>query len=492
VRPAAVALAFLALLPGCTLGPDPARRPVTAADTAPRYAEARGPAGNQLPGPGWWRHFADPVTAKLVKTALAGNADVRAAAARVLQAQASLQAASGSRWPTADFQFTANRNKFSFVLPQVGRVGIFSTTFSGQLSVSYQVDLFGRLARTRQAAWARLLAAEADRRTVVNGLIAQVIRTRVLVASLQQQIATARRLAASWKQTRELTEQRYAAGLIDAAEVHLVRSSAAAAEAAVPPLERQLAAARHALDILLGRRPGTGGELPATLPPVPDLEPIPVGLPASLIDRRPDLVAARMRLAAATAEVGVALANLYPGLTLSAAGGRTGNTINELSHPNTEVYNAVLSLLAPLFRGGQLRAQVRLSRAQAEEAASQYAGAVLKALGEVEDALAADRLLQDQLEAVERQAAAARAALGLARWRYEAGEVTLLDLLAADRASRQAELALIAVRASLWDNRVALHLALGGDWSAADAAAPASKPASKRGATPPSAHHERG
>jgi len=481
----ALAMAVLTLLTAaCTLGPDPTKAPKTAADHARAYAEASPNAAPKTPPDTWWLTFADPVTVRLITEALANNTDIQAAAARVLAASATLTSARGARWPAADVSFSANRNKFSFVLPQVGRVGIYSTTFADQLAISYQVDLFGRLARARQAAWANLLATEADRRTVINSLIAQVIRTRSLIAALDRQLDLNRKMSQSWKQTLGVTERRYVSGVADPGQLYLVRSSAAAAQAAVLRLEQQRTTARHALDILVGRRPGSGSPLPRTLAPLPDLAPIPAGIPASLLDRRPDLVAARMRFAAATAQVGVALANLFPSLTLSAAGGMTASKLDELSRSNTVVYNAAFNLLAPLFHGGRLRAAVRLSRAQAQEAAARYAGAVLKAMGEVEDALAANRSLRRQLKAVADEDRAAHAADTLARRRYEHGTGELLDLLAADRARQQADLALTAVQADLWDARVGLYLALGGDWEAG-----ARKETTRPSQGPPPSHH---
>ncbi len=467
VRALAAAAAFYGslVLAGCTLGPDPEIPPATAADQAPAFVNA--PPSESVPPDDWWRHFADPPTVELVERALAGNPDVRAAAARVLEAQASLRAATGTRLPEAGFSFSGNRNKFSLVLPQVGRVGIYSTTFSDQLQVSYQVDLFGRLARARQAAWAELLATEADRRAVLNSLIAEVIRTRVQIASLAEQLRLAEATVASWRRTADVVEERYRRGLADAGQLHQVRSSLARAEAAVPQLRRSLASARHGLDILVGRRPGTGPELPDTLPPLPDLSPVPAGLPASLLDRRPDLVAARMRFSQATAGVGIALANLYPNLTLSATGGYTGNRVSDLTRSANQIYNAALNLAAPIFKGGQLRAEVEAARARAEQAAAAYASAVLKAMREVEDALVADAELAHELETARRARRAAVAAEELARWRYERGSGELLDLLAADRARAAAESSLVSLRAGLWNGRIALFLALGGDWSTA-------------------------
>ncbi len=461
-------LVLAAGLAGCTLGPDPGEAPATAADEAARFAEApEGPKGETPPPDDWWRHFADPVTVQLVEEALEANPDLRAAAARVMESEAALGIAHGARLPQVDFTLNASRNKFSMVLPQVGRIGIYSTTFNDQLQVSYLLDIFGKLKRGEQAAWADMMATEANRKAVVNALVANVIRARVRIAMLEEQLDVATATAESWRSTAALVRDRYEAGIADAAELHLTENSLAQAEAAIPRLRRSIAAARHALDVLLGRRPGSGTVLPDTLPPVPDLDPVPPGLPAALLDRRPDLVAARMRFSSATARVGVALANLYPNLTLSASGGFTGNEASDLTKSSNIIYNAAMGILAPIFHGGQLRANVEAAQARMEEAAASYASAVLTALREVEDALSADRELQAELESARLARDAAVSAEALMRLRYEYGTVELLDLLNADRTRRFAENALIQVRSQLWDARVGLFLALGGDWESA-------------------------
>ncbi len=466
--PLTLLAASVLLAAGCTLGPDPGQAPASAADGA-RWAGAPAPEGEarSLPSDDWWRSFADPVTVELVEAALLGNTDVRTAAARVLEAEAALRSARGTLSPSVDYNLSGQRNKFSFVLPNVGRVGIYSTTFQQNLSVSYQVDLFGKLRRSRQAAWANLVATEADRKTVVNSLIAQVIRTRAAIAAMERQLAIDRKTLESWITTEEIVEARYRAGVVDPGELYFVRESRARAAAAIPQLERSLAAAYHALDVMLGRQPGTGPKLPDTLPHVPALDPVPVGLPASLLDRRPDLVAARMQFSAATALVGVALANLYPNLTLTTSAGIVSDDVSNLVNTDGLIYNVFAGLLAPLFRGGQLRAEVDAARARAEAAASRYAGAVLQALREVEDALSAEAALREQLQWTRQQLEAARGGESLARWRYDAGTGAILDLLTADRALRNAELALTVTEANLWDVRVGLYLALGGDWESA-------------------------
>ncbi len=460
--PYLLALGPLLVTTACTLGPDPTIRPVTAADGAAAFvnpAPADPPVVDR-----WWESLADPITVELVDLALAANSDLRAAAARVLEARSVLTGARGARWPQVDFSLAGNRGKSSFVMPGVGRVGVYSTTFADDLTISYQVDLFGRLARTRQAAWADLLANEANHQAVLHTVVAEVVLSRVRIATLVRQLELARATAASWQETTDLVADRYSFGLAPAEDLHLTRQSLAAAEAAIPGLELALATSHHALDVLTGRRPGSGPDLPATLPPVPDPQPIPVGLPVDLLDRRPDLVAARMRLAANTAAVGVALAKLYPSLSLTASGGTKSDDLGSLLSSEGLVHSAVASVLAPLFNGGQRRAEVAGARARTERAAAEYAQAVLKALAEVEGGLASEAALRRQHQARLVQFDSASAAAELVGQRYHSGTGSMLELLVADRTRSTAENALIVARSALWEARIALYLALGGDW----------------------------
>jgi len=464
--PIAVTIAALLVASACTLGPDP-RRPATAADGVAEYVHAS-PESAEEPatarGDRWWERFGDEVTCELVDLALEQNTDLRAAAARMLEAQAALDKAAGSRFPALSAGLSATRSKTSFVLPEVGRIGIFSTTYSDDLTVSYQVDLFGRLARTREAAWAELLAQEAAGDALRHTVISQVVRSRVQIATLERALAIARRIRESWEATLRTVERRYRAGLVQAVDLRLARENLAATQTPEVDLEGQLWQARHALDVLVGRRPGSGPPLPSTLPELPELGPVPLGLPADLLERRPDLRQAEMQLAAATSRIGVALADLFPSLTLTGSGGTRSDTLSELTSSDGVVYSVVGNLLAPIWSGGQRRAEVRAARARAEQAAAAYAGAVLNALREVEDALVRGESARRRLELALVRVAEARAADRLARERYQRGVEGLLKVLETERRLRAAEEALFSTQADLWSARIDLFLALGGDW----------------------------
>jgi outer membrane protein TolC len=229
--------------------------------------------------------------------------------------------------------------------------------------------------------------------------------------------------------------------------------------------------------VLVGRRPGSAAALPETLPRLPSLAPVPLGLPAGLLDRRPDLRRAEHQLAAATYGVGAALATLYPDLSLTGSVGENGDRVADLDLSDF-VFNVVANLTGPLFTGGQRRADVAAARARAEQAAAAYAGAVLEALREVEDALVRDDASRAGFDLTERRVAEARAADRIAKERYQRGVESLLTVLETERRLRLAEQAIIGATGDVWNARIDLFLALGGDWATDPAAPRESEPTS--------------
>lgn len=461
---AAFSGATLLVTSGCTLGPEPAR-PVTAADISETYVYAKADeSGDSLPVSAWWRTFGDPTTVELVELALQNNTDLQAAAARVLEAEAALHRARGARLPQVGVGASATDQRFSFVLPEIGRRTIDSTTYTYNFNVSWQADLLGRLKRTQQASWAALMAQEEAQQALVHTVVSQVVRSRVLVATAARALEINRQITDSWESTTNTVERRYRAGLAGAVELHLARENLAAVRASEAIIAGQLDQARLALDVLVGRRPGSSDPLPDTLPELPSLEPVPLGLPASLLDRRPDLRQAEMQLAAATYGVGAAIANLYPDLSLTGSIGASADKINDLTLDDGLIYNAVANLVGPIFSGGQRRADVDAARARVEQATALYAGAVLTALREVEDALVLGESTALNREFSDQRVAEARAADRLAKQRYQRGVENLLTVLETERRLRLAEQAIITATADVWNARIDLFLALGGDW----------------------------
>ncbi len=476
-------LAALIFTVGCTLGPEP-ERPVTAADVSDTYVHATSQEAVELPEVSpWWRTFGDETTTELVELALANNTDLQAAVARVLEAEANLQRAGGARLPQVGYGAGAGRQKMSFVLPGVGRREIYSTTYSYDFNITWQADLFGRLKRTQQASWAGLLSEEAAQEAVVHTVVAMVVRSRVQIAILEHAVAITREITTSWGSTLKTVERRYRSGLADAVDLHLARENLASAQAAGVVIEGELERARLVLDVLVGRRPGSGSMLPDTLSELPSLDPVPLGLPAGLLDRRPDLRQAEMRLAAATYGVGAAIANLYPDLSLTASAGVRSDTLTDIISIDGLVYNAVANLVGPLFTGGQRRADVDAARARSDQAIANYAGAVLQALREVEDALVLGDTSIRNLDFTRERVFEARAADRLAKQRYQRGVATMLKVLETERRLRLAEQAIITATADVWNARIDLFLALGGDWDTnlSEAEAPSSETAATSG-----------
>ena len=463
-------IVVLTIISGCMVGPEYSR-PETPAETSDGYYQAgehEQDVNDFSEVDRWWEQFGDPTTAMLVRESLENNYSLKAAAARVLQAQAALTEIHGRRLPDISYNLNRDRSKRSFNfggLGPGGRFTVMSTTWSQDITVAYILDLFGKLKRSERAVWAELLAAEANEQALINSMIATVINARVNIATLQRRLAIARANTQSQKKTLEIVERRYEQGLVGPVDIRLARENLAQLEAVEPVIELSLITARNALDELLARRPGSSDRLPQTLEDLPDLGPVPIGLPASLLDRRPDVRAAELMLRAANERIGVSIAQLYPDLTIIGTFGYSGDTIEEIfQQDETEMYMAIMSLVQPIFRGGQIRAQIDAAEARYAELAANYAGTVLAAMREVEDALVTEHMLQTQLKHTRIQFREAGAAENLSKQRYERGVEGILTVLVSERRRRISEQEVIVLKGHIWTNRVNLFLALGGDW----------------------------
>jgi multidrug efflux system outer membrane protein len=461
----------LATLSGCMLGPKYSRPEAVEDVNEPFvYSGNHSRDVNDLEKiDSWWEQFGDQTTTILVHRALENNFDLKAAAARVLQAQAALVESRSRLWPDVSYGLTRDRSKRSFTFGSGfgggGRFSVMSTTWSQDISVVYVLDLFGKLRHAERAAWADLLAAEAGEQVLVNSIIATVVKARTDIATIQRRLAIARANTESRRDTLEIVERRYNKGLVGPVDIRLARENLEAAKSLEPAVELSLIRAQNALDVLLGRRPAASESLPETLPNLPDLQPVSIGLPASLLDRRPDVRAAEMALRAANERIGISIAQLFPDLTLSAGTGRSADTWEDIWTDKTETYSALFALAQPIFKGGQLKAQVEAAKARYEELLANYSATVLTAIREVEDALAGDRLLQTQLEHAQSRFTEAKAAEQLSKQRYQNGVDSFLTVLESERRRRTAEEELVVLKGQIWITRVNLFLALGGDWA---------------------------
>jgi len=450
---------------GCNVGPD-YERPVTAADSVGEYSwlpEQWGDVNDPNIANGWWQRFNDPVTDELVQKALLHNTDLAAAAAAVDRSRAFLTVAHGARLPEADLGFNRTRQKVNFNFP-AGRESFIAQGYTMDLSISYMVDVFGKLRRAERAAEYDLFATENDRQSLAHAVVAQVIQARIDIATQQRLLEINAQTISNWEKALEIIDRRYQRGLSPAVDVYIAKENLANAKAQKLLVEQSLLLTLHALDVLCGQAPETTDDLAKTLPPLPELFPIPSGLPADLLDRRPDVRSAEMRLAAGTERIGVSIAQMYPDLTLTATGGYASEHFSDLTLSENQVYAAILNAMAPIFKGGRLKAGVKAAEATARQSAAQYAGTVLNAMREVEDALVKQEKLTERITQLTDRFEQAQHAERLAADRYKQGVDKILLVLETERRRRLAENELALSQGNLWKARVELFLAIGGDW----------------------------
>ena len=452
-------------LSGCMLGPDYAR-PDTPANNSVGYF--RTPAGWIDPnnpdaiGP-WWENFGDPVTAELVLAALENNYDLKAAAARVQESRAILGQVHGQRLPQISYGLDRSRSKSSFFF--FGEpLNSYSTVYNQSFSVNYITDLFGKLRRSERAAFADLLSTENAQQALTHGIIAQVVRTRTQIATQQKLLDISQENIKSRTETLEIVDRRYIRGLVPPLDVHLARENLADVTSLEPRIRQALIQTQNSLDVLVGKIPASSEPLPGALPDQFDLSSIPLSVPASLLDRRPDIRAAEMQLAASTERIGVSIAAMFPDLTISGNWGTQSDSFRGLGFSQAEVYNLVMRAMTPVFAGGSLKAQVEASKARTEQAAANYAQVILTAMKEVEDALVAHQMLNERLEQLRIKLVEGTAAEKLARSRYQKGLEKILIVIDTEQRRRLSENEIALTLGDLYEARIALYLALGGDW----------------------------
>ncbi len=484
----AAAAALALFLPASCVSVPPEQHPDLRVELPPRFAaagdegEGTDPAAGPPAEPAWWTTFGDERLDRIVEEALASNHDLAAAAARVEAAGAGARIAGADRMPQASFEFDPARRRQNFIgFPIPGGGGVLSTTtttFGASLNLSWEVDLWGRLRARAAAGLADLEAAGADLEGARLSLAGQAAKAWFALVEGVEQVALARDTLQNRRLTRERIARRYELGVRPALDLRFALAAEARAEAELAARLQRLDAARRQVDVLLARYPdGRLGEDAGSvsLPVLP--EAVPPGLPADLVARRPDLRAAERRLLASGLAVKEARAALYPSFRLTGSAGRLSRELEQLTKGDFSVWSIAGSLLQPLFQGGRLRAGVRLAEARQREGAEAWVQSALRAFAEVETSLAAETHLRAQERALAEAAEQSIAARRLAETRYDAGLVDYLSVLEAQREETLARGLLIDARRRLLENRIDLHLALGGGWRAPQAGdEPASGP----------------
>ncbi|MCB1126024.1 MAG: efflux transporter outer membrane subunit [Verrucomicrobiae bacterium] len=396
--------------------------------------------------------------------ALRENHNLKQALARVDAAVAQARIAGADLQPQVGFNFDAAKRQQVFVgLPIPGGPSALtskSTSYGASLNLTWELDVWGRIRAGQSAALANVQASESDYLGAMESLAAQTVRAWVGAIAAEHQLRLAHATEESFRLTAEQLGERYRRGLRSALDYRFAMNNHAAAKALVSLRDRERQAAVRQLEILLGRYPAGSADTGDALPLL--VGEVPAGLPSELLERRPDLAASERRLAASLARVKEAKRALLPRISLTAGGGRTSAELADLLDASYNMWNLAANLAQPVFQGGRLRANVKLTEAQAREALEAYHGVVLRAFGEVEIALSSESQLREREDALAEAAVQSSEALRLAEERYFAGLIEFVTLMEAQRGAFNAETELIRVRQQRLDNRIDLFLALGG------------------------------
>ncbi len=459
--------AMLALLAGCTTVGTDFVAPREATAPAYRHLDPARADSARLPS-AWWTVYGDATLDKLEQRALTDSPSVKAAAQRLLQAEAQMASVRGSQLPSVSVGTSVGNSRTSAKTSQgraLGGRSIEGNNYAVGASFSYELDLWGRVRRVVEAADAQALAAQNERDGVLLMLSAQVATTYWQLRGLDAELAILDTALASRRESEQLVDARFKGGLTNELDLARARVERANAEADLHELTRQRNLLEHGLAILAGASPSApllpraaSSDLPA--PPV-----IPVGLPASLLAQRPDLAASVANLRSANAQVGVAEGAFYPALSLTGNFGYASEALHDLTSSGARQFSVgPLALSLPLFDGGRNRANLALAKARYTEAVANHEGRLLIALREVEDALSdvQERQLQGEAQSQSQQAAA-RAYL-VAKARYERGLSNYLEVTDAQRSSLAAERAAAQIRTQRLLASVAVARALGAGW----------------------------
>lgn len=454
----------LATLTACAVGPN-YRAPV---DAPVALVQASTPAfSTTSPVAVWWRQFDDPVLDRLVTQTLAASPDLRIALARVNEARAVFSERRLDRLPHVPVGAEATRSIQP--VPGVGEARVESESYSLGFDAAWELDLFGRQRRAVQAASADLDAERASLADVQVRLAAEVARNYFELRGVQRRLVVAHETIESLRKTQQLTEQLWEHGAGTELETQSSLVRVKAVEANVPELETQQATLQHRLAVLLGERPGALGDLLTPAPTATFARELPIGDGADLLRRRPDVRIAERRLAAATARVGIATADLFPRISLRGFIGFLSGDAGDLLRSGSKAWSVTPSVSWAAFDMGSVRARLRATEAQADGVAANYEKVVLVALEDTENALVAYANRQAQWRIVLEQTAAARRAAELAEIRYREGTSDFLTLLDAQRTQLAADDALALAEAGVNVGVVAVYKALGG-WGEAPAA----------------------
>ncbi|HSC65510.1 MAG TPA: efflux transporter outer membrane subunit [Caldimonas sp.] len=466
-------LVFTAVaLAACAVGPD-YRAPSVTLD--PTYLNA-GASSVNAAAPGaeiatFWRGFSDPTLSQLVERALAANGDVRIAQARLRESRALLEGARAEQLPEVDATAGASRSLApQYQLPGASRNERTRTVYDAGFTAHWELDFFGRNRRASESAAAQVDASAAGVAAIGTSIAAEVARNYLELRGLQQRKQVVDESIANQRQTLRLTEARLDYGRGTRLDVSRSRSQLASTESALPVIQAAADRTAYRLATLTAQSPRVVNEQlaagPQAMPslPVTDLGALPIGTPEQLLRRRPDLVQAERQLAAATADIGVATADLFPRVSLTGLIGLSGLQLGSLGNSSSQQYALGAGLTWPVLDFGRVRSRISASEARAQQALASYEQSVALALEETEGTLTQFTRNAQQSERLAAAAADAEDAFRLASLRFNAGSVDFLVVLDAQRQALLTRDALVQAQVAQATGLVAVYRALGGGW----------------------------
>ena len=484
----AAVIGFLALTWtfGCMVGPDyrqPPMRPPSRfieASTRPSTTQPASRPAEVIDLRRWWESFHDPMLDQLIADGINSNLDVQLAEARVLEARANLQGNVATLFPTVDSSASYSRSQISKnALGSLGGgrsgVGAFglpgarTNLYQAGFDAGWEVDLFGGTRRAIEAAKYSFESQIDARRNALITFLSEVARNYMVVRGLQQELAIVNSNVASQKEFLELTRSKFQGGIATDLDVNQQEAQVASTESSIPTITMQIQQAIHRLGVLLGRNPEDLEAELAPTGPLPVGPPVvPPGLPSDLLRRRPDVQQAERQFASATANIGVATADLFPKLNLTGSYGWESTQLKNWFNGPSQVWSLGPTLSWRLFDAGQIWANVRVQNARQQEALIQYRQAVLQALSDVEDALVAYQQEEKRREALRRSVDSNLRSVALAKQLNQAGVVDFLNVLTAEQNLFVSQDQLSQSNQAVSTDLVAVYKALGGGWETFD------------------------
>jgi outer membrane protein, multidrug efflux system len=457
------------LLSGCAVGPN-YKRPQVAVPRQWTVAAARGTSAKPIEKEEWWSSFQDAELSSLIERAAKQNLDLKLALERVEEARAARGIARSAYFPSIDASASATRNRQRVIAPVVpGSVKIVPAEFNnfqGGLGASWELDVFGGIRRGVQAASADVAAAEENGRDVRVILLGDVGRVYAQLRGFQRRLEIANKNIKTQQDTLDLTRARAKAGLATELDVSRAAAQLESTKAVVPTLLGGIDVSIHRLSVLLGEEPGALKSELENASPIPAAGPdVEVGLPSDLLERRPDIRRSEAQLAAATARIGEAKADLFPRFVLTGAAGRQASQLHDITLGAGNFFSVGPGISLPLFTGGRIRSNIAVQNAREREALVSYQSSVLNALEEVENALVSYAQEQERRDRLNEAAQHSQLAVDLATEQYKAGLTDFLSVLDAQRELYADEDQAVQSQTSVTTDVIALYRALGGGWN---------------------------